>query len=222
VAYKSGRSPETCVSISHSQAQTNSRLAERLKLKRAECIECHSLHLYIDGDYWWFWAQHAELLPAILHPQCSNRTLAIVETPIRDRSVTPHIQAHVQDRRRVYICRYLFIPSVPPTFNKHFIVDISIRAWHNSHTLTNMGPLSDSQFSLIIAFIGIYVLYIGARATYSVYFGPLAKFPGPKLAAATLWYEFYYDVILRGQYTFKIKELHNQYGALGMILMRWS
>jgi ornithine cyclodeaminase/alanine dehydrogenase-like protein (mu-crystallin family) len=40
-----------------------------------------------------------------------------------------------------------------------------------------------------------------------VYFGPLAKFPGPKLAAATLWYEFYYDVILKGRYSFKIKEL---------------
>jgi hypothetical protein len=27
-----------------------------------------------------------------------------------------------------------------------------------------------------------------------------------------LWYEFYYDVILRGRYTFKIQQLHRKYG----------
>lgn len=58
------------------------------------------------------------------------------------------------------------------------------------------------------------VLIFLLRRAYSVYLGPLAKFPGPKLAAATLWYEFYYDVILKGRYTFKIKELHEQYGIL--------
>jgi hypothetical protein len=31
-----------------------------------------------------------------------------------------------------------------------------------------------------------------------------------------LWYEFYYDVVLGGQYTFKIKELHQQYGTSEM------
>jgi hypothetical protein len=87
--------------------------------------------------------------------------------------------------------------------------------------LDKMGPLSDSQLSLIIASVCIYVLVMGARTLYSVYFGPLAKFPGPKLAAATLWYEFYYDVILLGQYTFKIKELHRQYGMLGGVYNLW-
>ncbi|EEH06444.1 benzoate 4-monooxygenase cytochrome P450 [Histoplasma capsulatum G186AR] len=46
-----------------------------------------------------------------------------------------------------------------------------------------------------------------------LYLSPLAKFPGPKLAAATLWYEFYYDAVRRGRYTFKIKELHQKYVA---------
>jgi hypothetical protein len=50
-----------------------------------------------------------------------------------------------------------------------------------------------------------------------VFLGPLSKFPGPKLAAATLWYEFYYDVILKGRYTFKIKELHKQYGIYELL-----
>ncbi|KAL1956602.1 hypothetical protein VTO42DRAFT_6949 [Malbranchea cinnamomea] len=39
-------------------------------------------------------------------------------------------------------------------------------------------------------------------------------FPGPKLAAATFWYEFYYDAILKGKYAFKIRELHKKYGPI--------
>lgn len=43
-------------------------------------------------------------------------------------------------------------------------------------------------------------------------FHPLAKFPGPKLAAATRLYEAYYDVLQGGKYIFQIGELHKQYG----------
>lgn len=49
-------------------------------------------------------------------------------------------------------------------------------------------------------------------AIYRLYLHPLAKIPGPKLAALTFWYECYYDVSLPGRYVFKIKELHGQYG----------
>lgn len=65
---------------------------------------------------------------------------------------------------------------------------------------------------LVVSSLGLIVLIYTARTIYSVYFGPLAKFPGPKIAAATLWYEFYYDVILMGRYTFRIKEMHEKYG----------
>lgn len=50
-------------------------------------------------------------------------------------------------------------------------------------------------------------------AAYRLYLSPLAKFPGPKLAALTSWYEFYYDYFERGRFTWKIKELHAQYGG---------
>jgi hypothetical protein len=52
-----------------------------------------------------------------------------------------------------------------------------------------------------------------ALAIYRLYFHPLAKFPGPKLAALTRGYEFYYDVIKCGMYLKKIEKLHEKYGS---------
>lgn len=56
-------------------------------------------------------------------------------------------------------------------------------------------------------------LYVACLAIYRLYLSPIAKFPGPKLAGLTLWYEFYHDVIRGGQYLWKVNELHDQYGT---------
>lgn len=56
--------------------------------------------------------------------------------------------------------------------------------------------------------------YLAYLAIYRLYLSPISKFPGPKLAALSLWYEFYHDVIRGGQYCFKIRELHDQYGTM--------
>jgi hypothetical protein len=55
--------------------------------------------------------------------------------------------------------------------------------------------------------------YIASRLIYRLFFHPLCHIPGPKLAACTYWYEFYFDAIKQGRYVFKIKEFHNKYGA---------
>ena len=49
---------------------------------------------------------------------------------------------------------------------------------------------------------------------YRLYFHHLAHIPGPKLAALTWWYEFYFDGIKQGRFVFKIQELHKQYGMV--------
>ncbi|PHH81612.1 hypothetical protein CDD82_362 [Ophiocordyceps australis] len=61
---------------------------------------------------------------------------------------------------------------------------------------------------------GAFAVYWVTRAFYRLFFHPLANFPGPKLAAITLWYEAYYDLIQKGQYTFRIAEMHKTYGPI--------
>lgn len=64
--------------------------------------------------------------------------------------------------------------------------------------------------------LGIFILavYLVGGAVYRLYLSPLAKFPGPKLAALTLWYEFYFDVVKRGRYTWEIAKMHEQFGKI--------
>jgi hypothetical protein len=94
-----------------------------------------------------------------------------------------------------------------------------------------MGFLETVPYPYLSATGSALVVYLIAGAIYRLYLRPVAKFPGPKLAALTLWYgisiarfqnsqliccryEFYYDVVCRGQYTFQIKRMHEKYGPI--------
>ncbi|KAI1912869.1 hypothetical protein LOZ61_003073 [Ophidiomyces ophidiicola] len=63
----------------------------------------------------------------------------------------------------------------------------------------------------LATFYGFYAIAIG---TWRLYFHPLSKFPGPRLAALTLWYECYFDVFQGGQYFKEIERLHSIYGPI--------
>ncbi|OTB02597.1 hypothetical protein M426DRAFT_29816, partial [Hypoxylon sp. CI-4A] len=58
----------------------------------------------------------------------------------------------------------------------------------------------------------VLAVYLVSLSFNRLFLDPLSRFPGPKLAAITRYYEAYYDLIQNGQYTFKIADLHKKYG----------
>ena len=63
------------------------------------------------------------------------------------------------------------------------------------------------------------VLQVAYTAVYRLYLSPLAKFPGPGLAALTSWYEFFYDIVKDGggMYIWKVRDMHQKYGKSSSI-----
>ena len=70
-------------------------------------------------------------------------------------------------------------------------------------------------FALVLVLIAISAIILVA---YRLYFSPLAQVPGPKIAAVSGLYEFYYDCVLAGKYAFEIERMHNVYGMLWLIV----
>ena len=87
------------------------------------------------------------------------------------------------------------------------------------HLLRDIQGDRSTFSSAVSAFFGLLVLYGIALAIYRLTLDPLARFPGPRLAAATFWYEFYYDVVLGGKYTWKLGELHDRYGQFEIAIV---
>ncbi|KAK4184563.1 cytochrome P450 [Podospora australis] len=73
------------------------------------------------------------------------------------------------------------------------------------------GLWSWDGFLILSSLVLCYAVTLG---TYRLWFHRLAGFPGPWYIAISYWPEFYYDVILGGQYFKVIDELHAQYGPV--------
>ncbi|EED13939.1 cytochrome P450, putative [Talaromyces stipitatus ATCC 10500] len=72
------------------------------------------------------------------------------------------------------------------------------------------------MFTLLLFFhlTGLFFAYSVCLAIYRLYFSPLSKIPGPKLAAITWWYQFHYDVVNKGQYSWVVRSMHEKYGPI--------
>ncbi|RAK82730.1 cytochrome P450 [Aspergillus fijiensis CBS 313.89] len=76
-----------------------------------------------------------------------------------------------------------------------------------------MAIIASTPVTLAAA-AALVLTYWGYIAIYRLYFSPLARFPGPKLAAISGWYEFYFDYWKQGKYIFEIERLHQVYGPI--------
>ncbi|KAF7196463.1 Cytochrome P450 monooxygenase [Pseudocercospora fuligena] len=71
-----------------------------------------------------------------------------------------------------------------------------------------------SPSSALLAVLTASLTFLAVAVVYRLLCHPLAKFPGPKLAAATQLYEFYYHAIKGGRYQWVIEAMHRQYGPI--------
>jgi hypothetical protein len=92
--------------------------------------------------------------------------------------------------------------------------------YHNSHNtmclFTNGCSLGAPWESLPIVLLATTFLYTFGLGVYRLTLHPLAKFPGPKLAAFTGWYETYFEIFGGHGNTiyFKIQRWHEKYGPI--------
>jgi cytochrome P450 len=60
--------------------------------------------------------------------------------------------------------------------------------------------------------LGFWIVYLAALTVYRLYVSPLARFPGPKLAAATIFPKFWHQA--SGDLVRWTHELHREYGTI--------
>ena len=80
------------------------------------------------------------------------------------------------------------------------------------------GSIAAWQIAAVVVLL--YLAQLVLKAIYRITLHPLAKFPGPILAALSYKYEFYFDGIKGGQYTNEIARLHQIYGTRWIFSLR--
>ncbi|PYH88418.1 putative cytochrome P450 [Aspergillus ellipticus CBS 707.79] len=56
--------------------------------------------------------------------------------------------------------------------------------------------------------------YLISLTFFRLFLHPLASFPGPRVAAVTSWYEFYWNVVKGGRFLWEIERIHQHYGPV--------
>jgi len=127
-----------------------------------------------------------------------------------------------QDLPACTILAFIYMSTCPNIFSSwQWIFEFILHRVNYCFTFTVLGSsalamdyswLARPSVATLATFILIWISYLVGLVFYRLYLSPLSKFPGPNLAAASKWYEFYYDVVLGGQFTFQIQRMHRKYG----------
>ncbi|KAL8698773.1 MAG: hypothetical protein Q9201_006387 [Fulgogasparrea decipioides] len=86
------------------------------------------------------------------------------------------------------------------------VVNVFVRTVSRMDVVNLLKPIWLLVFSLFF--------YVGILVVYRLFLSPLAKVPGPKLAALTHFYEIYFDLVQKARFPWKIEELHKSYGPI--------
>lgn len=74
--------------------------------------------------------------------------------------------------------------------------------------------MANTLLSVFVSLAFSYLVYYVFLIIYRLTLHPLARFPGPKLAASSKLYEMYHDGVRHGKLVFKLQDLHDTYGPI--------
>lgn len=84
-----------------------------------------------------------------------------------------------------------------------------------TYSFNMLGQSWNFTFShALLTVVKCYFLLLFIKIFYRLKLHPLRKFPGPKIAAATRLYDFYWDIFLGGRYCQQIDLMHKTYGPI--------
>jgi hypothetical protein len=77
-----------------------------------------------------------------------------------------------------------------------------------------LPPISimDLYWTIVASAGGASLLALTVQSVRRLFLHPLSKYPGPRLAAMTLWYKAYFDIIMDGGWAEHLEYLHEVYG----------
>jgi hypothetical protein len=71
---------------------------------------------------------------------------------------------------------------------------------------------------LLPAALATAIAYAVYAVIYNVYFHPLAKFPGPPIAKATIYWKAYVECIQQRSFCHVLVDLHARYGEMARLV----
>jgi hypothetical protein len=84
----------------------------------------------------------------------------------------------------------------------------------DSIIMTTSYPFTDGSASWAAYLSAAGVIWLASILVYRRYFHPLAKVPGPALAAVTHLYAFFFNNVGGSRYYAQIEKLHRKYGTV--------
>jgi hypothetical protein len=75
----------------------------------------------------------------------------------------------------------------------------------------SLDPYNINYWHVAGGITAIFGVYSFVLVVYRLWFHPLAGFPGPKLLAATTWYEAYVD-LFHHDFPERLAKIHTKYG----------